>query len=100
MAQILHPVWLWLAAVALIRPLVWEPPYDLGAALKSKQTNKQKTKKPSRIEKKNLKLKIYWKSLVSSLVALWIKELLLSQQPLWLLLWHGFDPWPGNFHMP
>ena len=17
-----------------------------------------------------------------------------------LLLWHGFDPWPGNFHMP
>ena len=57
MAQILHPVWLWLAAVALIRPLVWEPPYDLGAALKSKQTNKQKTKKPSRIEKKKSEIK-------------------------------------------
>ena len=36
-------LWLWcrLAAVALIRPLAWEPPYALGVALKSK---KQKTK--------------------------------------------------------
>ena len=35
-------LWLWcrLAAVAPIRPLAWEPPYALGAALKSK-TNKQ-----------------------------------------------------------
>ena len=23
-----------------------------------------------------------------------VKDLSLS------LLWHGFDPWPGNFHMP
>ena len=36
-------LWLWprLAAVAPIRPLAREPPYALGAALKSK-TNKQK----------------------------------------------------------
>ena len=29
-------LWLWLAAVALIRPLAWEPPYTTGVALKSK----------------------------------------------------------------
>ena len=28
-------LWCWLAAVALIRPLAWEPPYAAGAALKS-----------------------------------------------------------------
>ena len=27
-------LWCWLAAVALIRPLAWEPPYVAGAALK------------------------------------------------------------------
>ena len=34
--------WLWhsLAAVALIRPLTWEPPYAVGAAL----TRQKKTK--------------------------------------------------------
>ena len=32
-------LWLWrrLAAIALIRPLAWEPPYASGTALKSKQ---------------------------------------------------------------
>ena len=32
-------LWLWRrpAAVALIRPLVWEPPYATGAALKKKK---------------------------------------------------------------
>ena len=37
----LDPAWLWLwrrpAAIALIRPLSWEPPYAAGAALKSKK---------------------------------------------------------------
>ena len=37
----LDPVWLWLwcrlAAAALIRPLVWEPPYAEGAALGEKK---------------------------------------------------------------
>ena len=28
-----------------------------------------------------------------------VKDLVLSQQWLGLLLWHGFDPWPRNFHM-
>ena len=36
----LDPTWLWLwcrpAAVALIRPLAWETPYAVGAALKKK----------------------------------------------------------------
>ena len=35
------PAWLWLwgrpAAVALIRPVAWEPPYAKDAALKSKE---------------------------------------------------------------
>ena len=43
-------LWLWcrLAAIALIQPLAWEPPYVMGVALKiqkkkksQKQTNKQ-----------------------------------------------------------
>ena len=37
---------------------------------------------------------------VSSLVAQRIKDLVLSLLCLWLLLWCGFDPWLGNFHMP
>ena len=39
-------LWLWcrLAAVALMRPLAWEPPYTVAAALKKQ---KQQQKKPS-----------------------------------------------------
>ena len=41
----MDPMWLWLwcrpAAVAPIGPLAWEPPYAVGAALKTKQ-NKTK----------------------------------------------------------
>ena len=37
-------LWLWHApaAIAPIRPLAWEPPYAVGAALKKPKTNKQK----------------------------------------------------------
>ena len=28
----------------------------------------------------------------------WITNPVLSLQKLGLLLWCGFDPWPGNFH--
>ena len=40
-------LWLWfrLAAVALIQPLAWEPPYAISAALKSKKKKKKKEKK-------------------------------------------------------
>ena len=40
-------LWLWCrpAAVAPIRPLAWELPYAMGAALKSKKTKKKKKKK-------------------------------------------------------
>ena len=41
-------LWLWcrLAAIALIRPLAWEPPYAMGAALEmaKRQKTKQKPK--------------------------------------------------------
>ena len=37
-------VWM-LAAVAPIWPLVWEPPYVAGAALKSKKKKKEKIRK-------------------------------------------------------
>jgi len=38
-------LWLWrrLAAVALIRPLAWEPPYAAGVALKRQKTKKKKS---------------------------------------------------------
>ena len=29
-----------------------------------------------------------------------VKDPALSPQPPGSLLWHRFDPWPGNFHMP
>ena len=35
-------LWCWLAAVALIRPLVWEPPYAEGVALKRRNKTKEK----------------------------------------------------------
>ena len=41
-------LWLWCrpAAVALTGPLAWEPPYAAGAALKSKNKQANKKKKP------------------------------------------------------
>ena len=36
----------------------------------------------------------------SPLVVQWVKDLVLSVQQLWSLLGSGFDPWPGNFHIP
>ena len=38
-------MWLWLAAVALIGPLTWEPPYAADMVLKSKKKKKKKKKK-------------------------------------------------------
>ena len=40
-------LWLWCrpAAVALIRPLAWEPSYATGVALKSKKRRKEERKK-------------------------------------------------------
>ena len=44
----LDPALLWLrcrlAAVAVIGPLAWEPPYAAGAALKRQKTKKKKKK--------------------------------------------------------
>ena len=39
----LELLWLWhrLAAIALIRPLVWELPYAVGAVLKRRKTKKK-----------------------------------------------------------
>ena len=46
-------LWLWygLAAVALIRHLVWEPPSDVGVALKSQKQNKTKQNKTKKTMK-------------------------------------------------
>ena len=40
-------LWLWRrpVATALIRPLAWEPPYAVGAALKRQKTKKKKKRK-------------------------------------------------------
>ena len=39
-------LWLWYrpVAMALIRPLAWEPPYDVGAALEKTKTKNKKQK--------------------------------------------------------
>ena len=39
-------LWLWhrSAAAALIQPLAWDPPYAIGAALKSQKAKQNKTK--------------------------------------------------------
>ena len=44
-------LWLWFrpAAVALIRPLAWEPPYAASEALKKRQKEKEKKKKNASI---------------------------------------------------
>ena len=36
----------------------------------------------------------------SSLMVQWVKDQALSLQGLGSLLWQGFDPWLGNFHLP
>ena len=48
-------LWLWcrLVATAVIRPLAWEPPYAMDAALKGQKTKKKKKK---RKEKKTLNI--------------------------------------------
>lgn len=33
-------------------------------------------------------------------MAKWVKDPASSLSWLWLLLWHRFDPWTWNFHMP
>ena len=40
-------LWLWsrLVAIALIRPLAWEPPYAVGTALEKAKRQKDKTNK-------------------------------------------------------
>ena len=45
----LELLWLWctLAAVALIQPLLWEPPYAVGVALKRKKKKKEYTAIPA-----------------------------------------------------
>ena len=45
--------WLWVAAVAPIGPLAWEPPYATGVALK-----RQKTKKKKQQQQKNPELSL------------------------------------------
>ena len=53
----LDPAWLWLwlwprlAATALIRPLAWDLPYAMGAALKKKCIIKKVKRKPTEWEK-------------------------------------------------
>ena len=49
---------------------------------------------------KYCELKILRNQFKSSLVAQQVKDLALALQQLRSLLWCGFDPWPGNFHMP
>ena len=46
-------LWHRLAAVALIRPLAWEPPHAAGAALEKAERQKKKNKKQNKTKQKN-----------------------------------------------
>ena len=46
-------LWLWPAAVALIRSLAWEPPYAVGAALKIQKKKKRINFRQSKTQLKN-----------------------------------------------
>ena len=72
-------LWLWhrLAATALIRFLVWEPPYTAGAALE--KTKRQKKKK----KKEDVSL-WYSRSKIRQLSLQWLGALLLQ---VWSLAW-------------
>ena len=48
-------LWCRPAAVALIQPPAWEPPYAIPVALKSKQESKQASKQASKKERKKEK---------------------------------------------
>ena len=50
-------LWLWrrLAATAPIRPLAWEPPYAVGAALKRQERKEKKRKERERERKEGRK---------------------------------------------
>jgi len=76
-------LWLWrrLAATAPIGPLAWGPPYAAGAAIEKAKRQKQKTKT------KTKKMQEFPGGLA-------VKDPVLS------LLRPGFEPWPGNFHIP
>ena len=63
-----------------IRTPAWEPPHDVGVALR-------------RPKKKKF-------AVMEFLVAELVNHMALSLQQLGLLLWHGFYPWLWNFHMP
>ena len=60
----MHPVLLWFwcrpAAIALIRPLAWEPPYAMRMALEKtkRQKKKKKKKEKSKCAKDEAKLTI------------------------------------------
>ena len=45
-------LWLWHRLASQIRPLAWEPPYAMGAALKRQKT-KTKNKKQNKTKQKN-----------------------------------------------
>ena len=60
-AKELALLWLWCrpAATAVIRPLVWEPPYAAGVALKRQKDQKKKNKKTKK-QKNNVYGLLCW----------------------------------------
>ena len=57
---------LWLccrpAAVALIQPLAWEPPYATGVALKSKERERERERKKEKKERRERERNFGWRS--------------------------------------
>ena len=77
------------AAAVPIRPLAWELPYVTGAAKKKEKKKNSILYTATSVKKKEEEEK----KRQSSFVVQRVKDLV----GLWLQLWRGFDPSPGNF---
>ena len=97
-------LWLWCrqATAAPIQPLAQELPYATGAAIKRKNyihSALNDTKHCKCYMQASLTLDIKNERTGVSWWPSWLRIQCCHFQRLEFLLWHGFHPWPGKFHM-
>ena len=89
------PVLLWLgcrlAAIARMRPLAWEPPYALSAALKRQQQQRQKiSSDDSKGKLGGVPVVVQWKGIRLGTMRLQVRSLALLSG---LRIWHCHELW-------